>query len=103
MKADEEGMLAKMETNKERMEGEVEANSENFEVLRENMWTSQDGRKTRIDALISRVDAWLDVAKTMDLGAIFCTISCSTNRMKQLDHSSPFSAEEAYVHSMMPN
>jgi hypothetical protein len=39
------------------MEDNIEANSEKFEFLRENMWIAQEEMKTRIDTLVFRMDA----------------------------------------------
>jgi hypothetical protein len=56
MKADQEEVLGKMETNQEGMEAKIEVNSEKFDVLRENMCSSQEEKETQIGALVSRVD-----------------------------------------------
>jgi hypothetical protein len=38
------------------MKAEIEANSEKFEVLRENQWSRYEKMKSRTDALVSRMD-----------------------------------------------
>jgi hypothetical protein len=49
-------IIVEMKTNQEGQEGKIEANNEKFEVLQENMWTSQE-MKSRIGALISWMDS----------------------------------------------
>jgi hypothetical protein len=84
----------KIKYNQDGLEAKIEANNEKFEVLQENMWTSQEGMKTRIGPIVSWMGAWLEGTK-----------DCRRATEASLEKKEPTPEEMANVaaHSEVPN